>query len=230
MRPMANAEPRTPLRHELKYWAVGRRWRGRTFEFDGRRFPYHVAAYNTTWENERAVELPIGIDALERHAGGRILEVGNVLKHYVDSPHDVVDKYEDGTQGFQMDVLDFHPDEPYDLILSFSTFEHIGFDEEVRDPEKVRRAIAHVTTLLAPEGELLISVPLGYNAQLDAAAQRDALGFGEMRFLKRLSDDNRWIEIGAGAAAGARYDSPFPKGNVLLFGRTRASAAGDEEH
>src|ERR1700735_3325460 len=131
MRAMANAEPRPKLRHEHQYWAVGHRRLGRTFEFDGRRFSYFVAAYNKTWENERTVELPIGVDALERHADGRILEVGNVLKHYVNSPHDVVDKYEQSTRTFQMDVLDFEPAQLYDLIVSLSTFEHIGFDEEV---------------------------------------------------------------------------------------------------
>jgi SAM-dependent methyltransferase len=218
-----------PIRHHLKYWTVGRRRRARTFEFDGRRFAYHVAAYNTTWENERAVELPIALDALRRHSGARVLEVGNVLKHYVDSPHDVVDKYERSAQAFRMDVLDFQPEQPYDLIVSISTFEHIGFDEEARDPDKVRRAIEHVTGLLAPGGELLISAPLGYNPSLDELAQRDALGFGEMRFLKRVSDDNRWVEVGAADTAGARYDSPFPKGNLLLFGRTAASTAGDDE-
>lgn len=224
MRAMANAEPRTPLRHELQYWAVGRRRRGRTFEFDGRRFAYFVAAYNKTWENERAVELPIGVHALQRHADGRILEVGNVLKHYVNSPHDVVDKYERSTRTFRVDVLDFQPAQPYDLIVSLSTFEHIGFDEEVRDPDKVTRAIAHVTGLLAPGGELLISAPLGYNASLDALAQRNELGFDEMLFLKRVSDDNRWIEVSASQATGAQYGSPFPAANAVLFGRTRVAA------
>ena len=163
------------------------------------------------------MELPIGVDALERHADGRILEVGNVLKHYVNSPHDVVDKYEQGTQTFQMDVLDFEPAQPYDLVVSLSTFEHIGFDEEVRDPDKVPRAIAHVTGLLAPGGELLISAPLGYNASLDALAQRNELGFDEMLFLKRVSDDNRWIEVSASEATGAQYGESVPGGQCPAF-------------
>ena len=105
-----------------------------------------------------------------------------------------------------------------------STFEHIGFDEEVRDPDKVPRAIAHVTGLLAPGGELLISAPLGYNVALNALAQRNELGFDEMLFLKRVSDDNRWIEVSASEATGAQYGSPFPAANAVLFGRTRVAA------
>jgi SAM-dependent methyltransferase len=214
-------EARTPLRHQLAYWTTGRRFRGRRFEFDGRQLPYFVAAYNTTWENERAVEMAICLDALERRAGGRVLEVGNVIKHYVASPHDVVDKYEQGAQAFRMDVTEFRPELPYDLIVSISTFEHIGFDEEVRDPDKPLRAIAHVTGLLAPGGELLITAPLGYNPALDDAAARGALGFDEVRYLRRISPDNQWAEASAADVAGARYDAPFPRANAVLIGRSR---------
>lgn len=213
--------PQAPLRDHVAYW-VRRTRPGHSFELAGRRYRYYVAAYNTTWANERAVELPVCLDALERHRGQRVLEIGNVLKHYVTSAHDVVDKYEAGGQSFPIDILDFAPAEPYDLIVSISTFEHIGFDEDVRDPGKPVRALEHARTLLAPGGELLVTVPLGYNATLDRQIHTGAVGFDDMRFLKRVSADNRWAEVAAAEVAGARYDAPFPKANALLLGRTAA--------
>ncbi|HAL04611.1 MAG TPA: hypothetical protein DCP58_05820, partial [Verrucomicrobiales bacterium] len=55
---------------------------------------YH--GYNMTWANERAVEVPIAREYLGRHTGQRVLEVGNVLSHYGDVDHVVLDKYEQG--------------------------------------------------------------------------------------------------------------------------------------
>jgi cyclopropane fatty-acyl-phospholipid synthase-like methyltransferase len=31
-------------------------------------------------------------------------------------------------------VVDFHPSKRYDIIVSISTFEHIGLDEKPKDP------------------------------------------------------------------------------------------------
>ena len=42
-----------------------------SFEFAGRRYPYHSQLYNTTWRNERAVELPIALGFLEGRQGPR---------------------------------------------------------------------------------------------------------------------------------------------------------------
>jgi SAM-dependent methyltransferase len=208
-------------RDQVGFATLGRLMRGREFRFDGRTFPYFVALYNTTWANERAVELPIALDALRRHEGKRILEVGNVLKHYVPSPHDVVDKYEEGDQAHRVDVMDFHPDRPYDLVVSISTFEHIGYDEDVRDPQKVLRAIEHVKAMLAPGGELLISVPLGYNAALDEQIRRGEPAFDETLFLKRTSRLNHWKQVPAAEAEGAKYGEPYRAANALLVGRAR---------
>src|SRR5689334_18303629 len=51
----------------------------KTFQFQGRSYPYFFHHYNTTWKNERCVEVPIVREEMRRFEGKRILEVGNVL-------------------------------------------------------------------------------------------------------------------------------------------------------
>jgi hypothetical protein len=68
----------------------------KTFTFNGKTYYYFVHKYNTTWKNERAVEVPIIWDIVREHYRWekRVLEVGNVLSHYFRVFHGVLDKYE----------------------------------------------------------------------------------------------------------------------------------------
>ena len=196
----------------------------RSFTYAGERYRYYAAAYNATWANERTVELPIALRIMRRYAGGRVLEVGNVLRHYVTERHDVVDKYEEADAVQNVDVLDFRAAQPYDLIVSISTFEHIGWDEEVRDPGKPVRALEHLVGMLAPAGTLLATVPLGYNPTIDKALMSGALRFDRLGFLKRVSRDNRWREATATTCGGTAYGSPYPQANALAVGIRGAPA------
>lgn len=65
------------------------------------------------------------------------------------------------------DVLDFRPSGPYDLIVSISTLEHVGWDEESRDLTRSERAIWHLRSLLGTGGCLLATIPVGQNPRLD---------------------------------------------------------------
>ncbi len=58
-----------------------------------------------------------------------------------------------------VDALEYRPDTPFTSILTISTLEHVGFDEDDQDPDKTRRLIDHLVTLLAPGGELLVTFP-----------------------------------------------------------------------
>jgi SAM-dependent methyltransferase len=186
-----------------------------TFEFDGRRYRYFRHPYNVTWTNERAVEIPIVTEALRAASGARVLEVGNVLGHYLSSDHAVVDKYEPGPRVLNVDVLDFQPTEHYDLILSVSTLEHVGWDDEERDPAKIPRAVGHLRSLLAPGGRAIVTVPLGYNPHLDQLLRDGALEFGSEHWLLRVSR-SEWREVARGSLDWPRYGSPYPGANGLL--------------
>jgi len=81
------------------------------------------------WKNERCVEVPLAKSIVDKEKG-RILEMGNVLPHYYKNARwDVLDKFEKGKNILNADIASFKPKNKYNLILSISTFEHIGLDE-----------------------------------------------------------------------------------------------------
>ena len=192
-------------------WLAGRPRAGRpsaaTFDVDGTAHAYLRHAYNYTWLNERAVEIPLAAAVLaEAGPGARVLEVGNVLGHYQRIDHTVVDKYERAPGVHNVDVVDIDLPGPYDLILAVSTLEHVGLDEEVQDPGKPARAVAHLTALLAPGGRLWCTFPVGYNAALDERLRTDGLGATRLTALRRTGRDNRWEQVPVEQVWGTAYD------------------------
>ena len=183
-----------------RYWramkmALTRSVREKTFQFDGRTHEYLYHPYNRTWKNERGVEIPIFRELLLRHEGRRVLEVGNVLSHYFSIQHEVVDKYEVSPGVLNQDILEFVPQRPYDLIVSISTLEHVGWDEQPREPAKLLRVIEYLrSTCLAPSGQLVASLPIGYNQYFDDLLNSGRSPFTTQHFLKRVSKRNYWIE------------------------------------
>jgi SAM-dependent methyltransferase len=137
----------------------------RGYYYNGDFYHFFAHPYNVTWANERSVEVPV-FKKLLQTANGSVLEVGNVLSHYQSVDHSVIDLFEEAPGVQNIDIVNFNPTNRYDLILCISTLEHIGKDDEAR-PEKATEAIAHIKTLLAPGGRLVVSVPLGYNEYVD---------------------------------------------------------------
>ncbi|MBM4156083.1 MAG: hypothetical protein FJ221_13825 [Lentisphaerae bacterium] len=195
------------------------RWiRPGSFAFRGATHPLFVHRYNTTWLNERAVEIPVARRFLAE-TPGRVLEIGNVMGHYGPAGGDVVDRFERGPRVTNCDALAFQPPAPYDAVLSISTFEHIGFDDETRDDgERMLATLAHVReALLAPGGRLLVTAPLGYNPAFDERVFAGHMGFDEQAFLLRTGRI-AWREAAAAEVRDARYATPFPYGNAVVFG------------
>jgi hypothetical protein len=183
------------------------RWtRVKTFVFDGRSYPYLYHFCNKTWKNERAVEIPIFREILLRHQTARILEVGNVLSHYFPIHHEVVDKYEVAHGVINQDIVEFVPPERYDLILSISTLEHVGWDEIPREPDKLLCAIEHLKDrCLAPGGTIVASLPVGYNEFFDGLLRNGKSPFTTQHFLKRVSTRNYWVEADWNGCKDATY-------------------------
>jgi hypothetical protein len=212
------------LLHWLKWNSIlaAQRFRKghRTFTFGGKSYRYLLHGYNRTYWNERAVEVPVVLRIVEQERGA-ILEVGNVLGHYRRASHDVLDKYEVAPGAINADVADWTPARPYDLIVSISTLEHIGWDE-ARDPEKVGRVVERIRTWLAPEGRAVVTWPLGYNPSIDALI--DTGTFSEIGFLARISADNRWAESDREGIRGAAYGSPHPLANAIAVATLRPAS------
>ncbi len=172
-----------------------------SFLFDGQKYEYFRHQYNGAWSNERSVEVPIVYSAVLNALGRKILEVGDVLQHYYHFPHDILDKYEVNTGVINEDVLDFQPAYPYDLIVSISTLEHVGYDsyhgKEEKDPDKVLRAIRKIRSWLSPYGIGVITFPLGYNPHLDDHWKAGRLGFMQEYYMRLVKPAVGTWESGA---------------------------------
>jgi hypothetical protein len=192
----------------------------RTFVLNGSSYRYFYHRYNNTCETERCVEIPIAWAFLERCRPGHVLEIGNVLNHYRYFQHTVVDKYETAEGVLNIDVRDFAPTQKYDAIISVSTMEHVGWDEEPIDPDKAIQSIERLREMLNPGAGMLISFPIGHNARLDQAIVDGTLGCDELLGMKRTSG-NSWLELSMSALMESRLE-PSYRHNYGQYRRTRA--------
>jgi len=166
----------------------------RTFTFQRKTYRYFYHWYNTAWKNERTVEIPLMLTIINNYHGKKILEVGNVLSHYVPITHTILDKYEEGPNVINEDIVDFKPQDKYDLIVSISTLEHVGWDERPRDPKKILYSIENLKKLLAIQGKLVVTFPLGYNKNLDKLLVNNYINFTNSYYLRRIDKHNAWEE------------------------------------
>jgi SAM-dependent methyltransferase len=191
------------------------------FTVAGSDYRYLAHRYNWTWLNERAVEVPIAQAAVSRAAGARILEVGHVLGHYGPTSHTVIDRYEHASGVINADALEFRDEDGFDLIVSVSTLEHVGWDEAPRDPDAAAAAFGHLRGLLRPGGELLATVPVGYNPALDSALRAGRVALDELRALRREPARNVWREVPPEAVWDAGYDFMLYTAHGLVVCRAR---------
>ena len=107
------------------------------------------------------MEVALALSALD-WLPSPLLEIGNVLSHYGVQGHTIVDRYEEGEGVLNMDIEEWTPDARFASVVSISTLEHIGWDDDERDPEKARRVLARILNdLLAPGGHLFLAGPPG---------------------------------------------------------------------
>jgi hypothetical protein len=199
------------------------RLRPRRFSLDGRQYAYAAHMYNTTWLNERGVEVALGHAFLDENAGRRVLELGNVMSHYGRTDHEVVDKYEQAPGVRNVDVVDLDPAEPYDAVLSLSTIEHVGQDEEPCEPEKALGALDRLIALTARDGDLMVTFPVGHNRALDNALAEDRLPFATVSCLRRVDAANTWKQVSKDELADVAYGHPFRQANGLVVCRGRGA-------
>lgn len=194
--------------------------RGEGPEFDGEAIEYVVGKYNITPITERSIELGIVKAALP--ASGKVLEVGNVWGHYFERSHTVVDKFEVAPGVTNSDFMDLDENEKYDFIFSISTFEHIGWDDDVREPEKLGAAFEKLPRLIAPGGTALITVPIDWNEWLDARLAEDATGATSVDWYLRDGQLCSWRRAEKAETLAAKYGSPYRFANGLAVLRFTA--------
>jgi hypothetical protein len=187
------------------------------FMFNNKKYGYLIHPYNLTWINERTVEVPIVLDFINNSKAEKILEFGAVLLHYTDVNWDVIDKFEKGEKINNIDIVDFKPKSKYDLIVSISTLEHVGFDDEDK-PKKIIEAIKILKNSLDKNGKIIVTMPLGYNKFMDNLIYSDKIGFNEKYFLKKMSRKNKWKQASLDEIKKTRYNYPFNNANAVFIG------------
>jgi len=202
----------------IGYWLVRLSSSPSSFTFRGKSYRYFWHRYNATWRNERAVEIPIARGFEESVPAAKVLEIGNVLSHYGPVAHEVVDKYEKAEGVRNEDACSFKSDKKYELILSLSTLEHVGWDEEPKDKAKVLTAFKNLQNLLSPTGRMVVTIPLGYNPFLDQMISEGEIQFSERVYLKRKPHRNEWREAGADEVRHPHYDRVAYVAHELLVG------------
>jgi SAM-dependent methyltransferase len=139
-----------------------------------------------------------------------------VLGHYAPLRHPVIDKYEHAQGVRNVDAASFRDSARYDLIVSVSTLEHIGWDETPRAPERLALAVANLADHLAPGGRLLATMPLGYNRDLDALLISGALPFSRCCYLLRTGM-SRWREAEWAEVEGTVYADRWPGASAVII-------------
>lgn len=161
------------------------------FMFNGDCIPYFYHPYNHTRLNERQVEIPVFEKIIDGYSDADILEIGNVLPHYINAHHTVVDKYETGPGVINADATTYHPEKKFKCVISISTFEHIGYNYgETNEPAKIRKTIEHIFGMVEPGGIFAMSGTVGYNPVFDQVIREAGL-FDQKYYYKRIN--GRWV-------------------------------------
>ena len=189
------------------------------FKINEKKYNLFYHRYNFTWTKERGIEVPFAINEI-KNCKGNVLEVGNVLSHYFTPKWDIVDKYEKDKKVINEDIVDFNPKKKYDLIISISTFEHIGWDEEdkSKSADKIEAAFNNLKqNCLKENGKIIISVPIGWNPHMDSLIKSNKLNFKKMIFMKRVGS-RKWISVPKEIGIKCKYKKPYPYANCVFFG------------
>lgn len=188
------------------------------FKFCGKKYKYFIDAYNITGLNERAIEIPIIMEELKKYSGKKILEVGNVLSHYCNFKHDIIDKYEKAEGVINEDIKYFCKLNYYDFIICISTLEHVGYDETCKDKNKIKKVIQNLERSLAVKGRIIITLPLGYNIEMDKMIKNKEIIFPEQYFFKKISWINHWQEFTEEHITYEKYNYFLHSARELMIG------------
>jgi hypothetical protein len=179
----------------------------------GERIPLDYEFRRWYWRTERCVEVALGKHVLRNRDMTNVLEIGNVLSMTGITGQTVVDKYEMGPNVLNVDVLDYEPTRRFDLVLSISTFEHVGHDEHPREPEKAAKALQRIDALA---DDLLITIPVGYHREFERAFLDGP--FDQVDLLVKASRLPRWESRPLSERESIQYAFPYASANGVLVG------------
>jgi SAM-dependent methyltransferase len=191
--------------------------------------------------DERVVEIPWVLSRLRR--AGRVLEVGYafaepaylaaLLRAGVElTGVDLAHRDVEGMERVEADVRDLpFAGRAFDQVLLVSTLEHVGADNSLygveAEPDAAARldALRELRRVLAPGGDLLVTVPLGEPGDYGWFRQEDVSGwlrlFAEAGFFVEEEEayeltSEGWRAAPAFRAEGLRYGERGPAASAVL--------------
>ncbi len=190
--------------------------RQKSFQIQQKKYLYSIFSHNCTWDNERAVEISYCKEVINNIPAVKVLEVGNVLKSYMSGNWLVCDKYEKKQGVLNCDVTELSLNRQFKSIISISTLEHVGFDEDRQDPAGLPIAVRKLAEHLESGGSLHCTLPIGYNPWVDEHLKKQTCGFTEIIFMVR-SGVTTWSEASSSEAFSRTYGHPFRGANALAI-------------
>lgn len=181
------------------------------------------------WRTERGIELAIAKRALQQHRPDDVIEIGNVLPLAGHDDHLVVDKYEQGPNVVNEDIVEFTPDRKYPLVISVSTLEHVGWDEVPVDPGKASRALTNMASIVAEGGGMLVTIPVAFHPEFEDFFVSDESPFDAIDLLVKTSRTAEWEQRPVEERHAIRYGQPYCCGNGVLVGIVGSPFAGSME-
>jgi len=185
--------------------------------------------YNNTYINERSIEIPFCKHLIKEKIvnikNPKILEIGNTLIHYEGSEkisRKILDKYEIYPEVINEDIVEYSPNEKFDLIFSISTLEHVGSDYgEKNQQEKFMDAINRSVDLLKNKGFFIVTLPLFYRQAVDNYVFGNE-SFNEKYFLIRENFNNDWKLSNEDEVINKKdylgYNKNYPCANSIFIG------------
>ncbi len=194
--------------------------KNKSFIFLNKNYRYFYHPYNRTVASERVVEIPYALSLLDRYKGKEILEIGNVMSHYADIFHDVIDKYERGDGVMNLDVASCKLDKKYDLIFSISTMEHVGYSYgEKKDKKKFSKSVSNLKKYLRLGGKFVATFPVYYNEFISDLIVSNKMPFDKEYYMIRTSFWNEWEQVSKRKALTTNmYDCFYANANALYIG------------
>ena len=179
-------------------------------------YKYKLTRHKST-DNERVIEIPYVYSFIKNTKIKKLLEIGNTLSNYFDLEHVIIDKYETANNIINIDIVEYVTKNKYDLIISVSTIEHIGYDEPKKEYGKALKALQKLIGLLNKNGKLVITVPLNYNPEINSIIVEKKIKFSEIHFMKRISWFNTWKETTQADALKCAYGGKYSAANAIAF-------------
>lgn len=191
-----------------------------SFYFKWIKMKYFCHLYNTTYRNERAIELPILDYIINDNLNNttKILEIWNVLSHYKNISlldYTIVDKFDNNKSIIKEDAEFFNNNKLYDLIISISTFEHIWFDDDIKDSNKSLRTFNNMKKLLNDWWKMIITIPVWWNKDIDKKIFDWEFDFNENYYYTK--NKWNWIESTKENTINLKYDIKIPSANWIFI-------------